>query len=150
MLFSRTYATSHQLEQQRLSSPAGAPVPSLHSSQSRREIPDELRTTSVIVEEDPFLAPAADMTGGIQTLLEEEQPDLMAFDDVLDDAFDEVAVPPPARQVEERGTLIDASPIAEQVEQVPAVEAGRPRSNVVVKMLFPTGASHIFLHAKPS
>ncbi|BGO90411.1 hypothetical protein NBRC10512_004104 [Rhodotorula toruloides] len=138
MLFSRTYATSHQLEQQRLSSPAGPPVPSLHSSQSRREIPDELRTASVIGEEDPFLAPAADMTGGIETLLEEEQPDLMAFDDVLDDAFDEVAVPPQKKQAEERGTLIDASPIAEQVEQVPAVEAGRPRSDVVVKMLFPS------------
>ncbi|BGP30891.1 hypothetical protein JCM10296v2_002651 [Rhodotorula toruloides] len=138
MLFSRTYATSHQLEQQRLSSPAGAPVPSLHSSQSRREIPNELRATSVIVEEDPFLAPAADMTSAIETLLEEEQPDLMAFDDVLDDAFDEVAVPPRTTQTEERGTLIDASPIAEQVEQVPAVEAGRLRSDVVVKMLFPT------------
>ncbi|GEM06672.1 hypothetical protein Rt10032_c02g0689 [Rhodotorula toruloides] len=147
MLFSRTYATSHQLEQQRFSSPAGAPVPSLHSSQSRREIPEELRTTSVVVEDDPFLAPVADTTGGIETLLEEEQPDLMAFDDVLDDAFDEVAVRPLTRQVEERGTLIDASPIAESVEQAPAVEAAPLPQPASKRLSLPV--SHAALFSQP-
>jgi len=151
-MFSRSYATSHAIEQQRLSSPATA---SLHSppslARAMRSIPDELRA----------IAPSSPNTLVDQPLFEEDEATLnMELDDeplTAADAEDPPVEQPPEepavvvehQEQEADSTLVLEAPVEPEEEPVvvdqqqPAPvqhDKPRPRSSFVARLLFPPSA----------
>ncbi|BGP38768.1 hypothetical protein JCM10449v2_002705 [Rhodotorula kratochvilovae] len=138
-MFSSSYATTHALEQQRLSSPAAAALrspPVVDLGRAMRSIPDELRA---IAPSSPYT-----VAGEPMQELPEEEDDEMAVDEE-----DPIKPTSPAQvhdvehveaasiEQEEDATLVDAPVEPEEPTAPLQQDKPRARSSLVGRMLFP-------------
>lgn len=142
-MFSRSYATSHDIEQQRLSSPSTSLLsPPAQLARAMRSIPDELRaiapSSPYTVIDQPLLEEDEDETAGDMPVeVEEEQ---------LVEA-DQASVAGPAQSAlvgqEEDATLVDAPVEPEEpAAPLPAAQRDdrRARPSFIGRLLFPPSA----------